>query len=585
MFTRIKKSLVLCLVAALTFIINGCGDDDNETPTGSLFVTVKTQNGQVVEGAQVRTNPNTLSTTTDQLGTTFLEDIPTGVYTVDATLNSFGSGTISATVLPDQSTNVEVELVFGVFVNPQVFITSPTLNEVFDVDGEIMVTGSTRDDMDEATQLEVVLKMGESTLGSTNPESDGSFQFNIENPGIGIHTLVVEVEDTDERIGSSSVIFEVADLPDPVTLNAIEKTSASNILNWSRSDLSNFASYNIYKTGSFSNNTLVATISSQETTTYEDQDIQLGRTYTYQIGVIDSDGREALSNEESIEAGIGIRTDAQIVRMLNDEDRGLIYALDASRNQLLFIDYGNETVNRINVGSAPSDLTLNASGDELFIANFGSSIITVVNPDTKSVKRQITVNTTAGTWDGNPYRIEWLAGDYLVYTSEDQWNNLKLANAQTGELITTAASIFQPELITNADKTLLYVAESSSTGSQAFTYQVVNDQLVIIDRESERGSAARTISISADDSFIFYRRRKLSANNLSQVMGSFPETIYATNTTGTLAISETKIYNANTFTAIKDLPLFTSQMFLDQANDLLYLYDQSSTNIYQVSID
>ena len=54
--------------------------------------------------------------------------------------------------------------------------------------------------------------------------------------------------------------------------------------------------------------------------------------------------------------------------------------------------------------------------------------------------RSLLVDTSLGTWDGNPYR--WCARRAaLVFTSQDQWNDLKMVNAADGAHLTTIGSL------------------------------------------------------------------------------------------------------------------------------------------------
>ena len=74
-------------------------------------------------------------------------------------------------------------------------------------------------------------------------------------------------------------------------------------------------------------------------------------------------------------------------------------------NSLHFINLTTNTVEKsIFIGSSPVDMAINLAGTELYVANFGSTEIAVVNLDTREKARSILVDTTTGTWDGNPYR-------------------------------------------------------------------------------------------------------------------------------------------------------------------------------------
>ena len=225
-----------------------------------------------------------------------------------------------------------------------------------------------------------------------------------------------------------------------------------------------FTSYQIYRAlgtaGSFA---IIDILNAPPALTYRDETPQLGQVYRYRVGGLTAVGQEVQSNVQMITAGVFIDVGSQVERMKADPQRPYLYLVDRVNNSLHFVNLTTNTVeSTIFVGSTPVDLDINQAGSELFVADFGAPRSRVVNLDTRLKTRTLLVNTALGIWDGNPFRLACGAGDTLVFTSEDQWNDLKLVNAITGANLVAAGTIYEPGLAASPDGTRIYVGNRAS---------------------------------------------------------------------------------------------------------------------------
>jgi hypothetical protein len=272
----------------------------------------------------------------------------------------------------------------------------------------------------------------------------------------------------------------------------------------------------------------------------------------------------------------------QVEAMVVDPKRPYLYAVDKVNNALLFVNLDTRQLEKsLFVGSSPVDLDIDEDKDELFIANFGSTQIAVVDLTTREIARQLFVDTSKGTWDGNPYRLAVTAANTLAFTSEDQWNNIKLVNATNGGSIDAQGSVYEPDLVASPDGTKLFVAESGSTGSALHRFDVTVDGLKEVDESgSASGYGARSVSISKDGVYLFYGKQKFLASNLKSVVGEFSEPVFATNTDGSIAIGKTNLLNGTNFSIIGPLVVSTNVMAISADDTAVYLYDANSSHIY-----
>jgi DNA-binding beta-propeller fold protein YncE len=343
-----------------------------------------------------------------------------------------------------------------------------------------------------------------------------------------------------------------------------------------------FTSYKIYRavgTGSFS---VIGILNAPPMLTYRDETPMLGTMYSYRVGAVTAASGEVQSNVQSITAGVYIDVGSQVERMKVDPTRPYLYLVDKVNNSLHFVNLTTNTVeSTIFIGSTPEDLDINQDGSKLFVADFGSTQIGVVDLATRTMTGTLLVDTAVGTWDGNPYRLACGAGDTLVFTSQDQWNNLKLVNAITGANLTAIGSLFEPGLAASPDGTRIYAGESGISTATLTRWDISTGKLTQVDISNGINSfTSQVVLTSANGMYVFWAGMKFLANNLKSVLGTFSENILATNADGSVVVGQTKIHDGNTFAAKKMLPLSTSIMAMSPDGKTLYLYDMMSSRIY-----
>lgn len=582
-----KVFYLLCLF----FFTASCNEDDVVLdPRGSIYVTVFNNGWDRVENAQVSTEPISEIGLTDITGAVILSDLPIGGYKVNAFHPSIGSGSASVTVIENAAVDVSINLLGGVFENPTATIQFPLDQSSFNIGSDIQFSALVGDESDNPNSLEIEWSSSlDGILNTGSADGSGLTTFTVNNLSSGEHEITVLVTDSDDFQTFDKINITIKDLPESVTLSPLDITGSGLELSWTSSTEPTFANYKILRsensTGPFE---VIEVISDVNTTSYIDSGLGFGQFYYYQIVVVVSDGEESVSNIESaLFEGENINLGVNIVRMILDPSRPYIYALDQINNSLLFINKNSKSVEKtIFVGSSPSDIDINLDNSKAYVANYGSSQIAVIDLETQEKIDDIFVDTQAGTWDGNPYRLSCLAGDKLCYTSEDQWNNLKVVDANTGAFISVTASVYQPGLLTNSAQNQLFVTESGSSGSEAIRFNFDGTTLDQVSSSSSQinYSGIRDACISDDDLVLFYNGNKLLTNNLQSNLGTFSEKIIDCNSDGSIGIGEENIWNAETFSIIKPLPVSSDIIRLDHDDNTIYIYDTNSSKIYITTV-
>jgi DNA-binding beta-propeller fold protein YncE len=511
----------------------GCG---GSAGTGDILVIVKDVSMTSVAGAQVTTDPTTTTATTDGAGTALFSKVATGFYAITA---QGPTGAARAAITVTGGKRAEVTLV---------------LHKVTGV-----VTGTGGGSGGGAGGAGGA--GGSSGLGGAAGATDGGPPPSPDGGGDG------STSHPDGGPTSGTVVLGAP-------------TKDSNGVNLAWTAQGSFSTYRIYRgQGSAGGFSVIDVLNAPPALTYRDETVALGVTYQYRIGAVTGGASEVLSNTQTVTAGVFIAVNSQVEKMKVDRKRAFLYAIDRVNNSLHFVDLTNQTVSStIFVGSTPTDLDIDASGDQLFIANFGGTEIAVVDLNTQLKSRSLFVDTSVSTWNGNPYRLACTANNTLVFTSQDQWQDLKLVRTSDGGNITVAGTLYEPGLAANPDGTRVYATGDDINGLAR--YDLGNNALTASDGSGSGIASGGPVIVSGDGMFVFAGAQKYLANNLKSVLGSFGESIVAVTHDGSIAVGSTRIFDGTTFSAKKSLPLTTTVLAISSDDKTVYLYDTMTSRIY-----
>jgi len=581
------KNPILLLCIVLLSLSCTKTEEPKVEPKGSVYVTVFYLSERV-PGSQISTEPATQIVTSDLTGSAIISNVPVGGYKVNALNQDIGSGSASVTVSENRVTNVTINLIKGVFENPQIKIESPIDLSSHNVGDVVNFSASVSDAKDAPNALTIEWSSDrDGVLNTGLVNSEGITFFSTNSLSEGKHIITLKVRDSDNYESVDQITINIEVLPDAVTLSPLEVTKTGLNLNWTVTTENDFESYQILRseepTGPYG---IIKVISDPAVVNFKDENVSYGVRYYYKIAVVLNSGNKSYSNLESkLFLGENIDLGVNIVRMIIDPERPYIYALDRINNSMLFINKNSKTVEKtILVGAKPCDIDINMDNSKAYIANIGSSLIAVIDLETQEKVKDLFVETEPG-WGDNPYRLVCVSNDRIVFTGENQWNDIKLISASSGVALSTAKTIYEAGLLTNSSGTVVFATESGSTGSGTHRFNITGDVLDKVDQSSDGAAWFRDGCISGNDTYIFHRRIKYLANNLSSELGSFSENIIDCNYDGSIAIGEENIWNAETFLIIKPLPVSSSILRLDNDGNTIYIYDNNTSKIFITSIN
>jgi len=570
--------------------------EPSSTGPGSAFVRVDFR-GVPVSDAIVTTEPATDSFYTDVTGTVLLPTLAVGNYRVKATKGGVGSGASPAVITSEDLTEVNVVLVGGVFDEPTIQI------EAFDdvsLEGTpVYLRGTIRDDQDSPETLTInLISSLDGELGNVRPTANGFWELELNGLSVGEHVIRASSTDSEGLIGSATTVVRVNPPFAMPTLTSVTVIGGGARLVWEEVTDERIEVVYLQKSTEGPNGFFaeIARIQDRTVTEYVDDELTYGQETVYRIAIETSRFDYLPSNTITVRFTLpGIDLGTGIVRLITDPERPYLYGLDATNNNLLFINVDEGTIEKsIYVGSSPRDLSISLDGSQAFVANYGSTLIGIVDLDDQELVREITVNPELGTWDGNPYRLVCLADGLLAFTSLDQWNNIKVVNVSDGSNVQSFASVYYPGLLRSPDGRSLYISESGSTGSNLIRYDLENGEFSRVSESAALLFGRRDAHITAAGDRIFYTDGVFSTNNLANRLGSFAGRISAITPDGSVALTgevnrfgsegnRSYLYDTDTFTPTDTLPL--SGHIAAEKNGTFYLYHEATSALVRIDLD
>jgi YVTN family beta-propeller protein len=300
-------------------------------------------------------------------------------------------------------------------------------------------------------------------------------------------------------------------------------------------------------------------------TTEGEYDVTL--TVADDTGLTDSDTITVTVIEKPVAT---ISISGTIRKMISDPFQEYIYAID-DNNSLMFINIDTyELEKSINIGSNPTDLDIDDSGNYLYVANFGANEIAVVDLNTKEKTSSIATNAS-------PYVVECGRPGRIYYEEEDQWIYLHIINSEQAEEIGTYGYLREGDGEIDPTGNIYYHCENNISSSAVQKFDISTDAPSLITESRIPAYGSRNLLLSKDGNRVFCKGYMFDQD--LNFLGSFGE-IYAITSDGSIASSFDTIYHTPTLSVIKQLPLTASVQTISNDDNRLFLYDSDSSNIY-----
>ena len=206
------------------------------------------------------------------------------------------------------------------------------------------------------------------------------------------------------------------------------------------------------------------------------------------------------------------------------------------------------------MGSTPTDLSVDAVGDRLFVGHQGTMGLARIALGAPAFDKFVTTPRI-------PFEVRALSSGKVAVIDEDQWTTLTLLDGSSGAVLQTVpGSLYRGALTATADGNHLFVGESGLSGSNLTHFMTAGPTLVKVD-ESTYGNGygfpypTRNAVAVPDGSGVFYASYLLNGANLTVLTYPLADIILSVTPNGGLAISKTTVYHVANGAIAGQLPL------------------------------
>ena len=300
-----------------------------------------------------------------------------------------------------------------------------------------------------------------------------------------------------------------------------------------------------------------------------------------------------------------VRPTQVIIKMLPDYLRPQVYALNQSSGgnpgSVLALNPANGVpVSEVVVGVNPTDMAMTPAGDTLYVINTGSRTISKIDLGSFSVVTNKSFATTNTSPNGNPLHLALGSASVLFFTDGDWAPNVYSFDYNTG--LSTFVYVAQNNwyidyqgtgfpngvggMVATRSGTTLYtwLQYGWGAGSSESVINRVNPTTIpftFLETGPLQGRDPIDAPILLDsaEARVFNKINVVAATNVSTLLATFTENIYAISKSGSLAFGPTRIFKGQDGTALTNLPFASTVQAVSGDQQKLLRYDSTSGNL------
>ncbi|MES2438461.1 MAG: hypothetical protein V4584_05325 [Verrucomicrobiota bacterium] len=252
-----------------------------------------------------------------------------------------------------------------------------------------------------------------------------------------------------------------------------------------------------------------------------------------------------------------------VTKLVAHPMRPVVYGINTAAagegfSHLLEIDAATAVILRsMPIGFSPTDADLDPANDRLYVSNWGYALTRVIDLKSWIELPSLSLGTDV-------YKLEVTARGRIVTEEQDQWIDVGLWNASTGENLKTTTSVREGDGETDPTGKFYYHCDNNSSGAVITKYDISGDAFQSVATGPQIGYGSRNLILSADGSKLFWLGRVLSAD--LKLTAQMPAEVYATSRAGDLAIGDSQIWWSDSGIPVATLP-FASTVATISAND------------------
>lgn len=260
-----------------------------------------------------------------------------------------------------------------------------------------------------------------------------------------------------------------------------------------------------------------------------------------------------------------------------DTDKSNIYAIANYNRGLFFINENTLNIKKsINLPSNPTDII--QDGDKIYVAL--SYINQIQEYDLYTFEKTATFYTQS-----HPQTIV-KSGNRIFFTSSYKHSYIYEYDIEKNtESQLNIDSVYSPSLAMNKDKTILYIGESESSGSNLYYYSLLENKIISKSNyDKGYGFPFPGKKIVTDNDSVYYAGRRFNSLDATRILGEYDGNSTIIGVGNDYVYTSQKIYNKETYDVHHT---FNSSVDIihSSKSDVLYSYSLNKNSLLRISPD
>ncbi len=277
-------------------------------------------------------------------------------------------------------------------------------------------------------------------------------------------------------------------------------------------------------------------------------------------------------------------------RIVADPVRPKIYGITGDGN-VVFIDRTTWSVEKVvPTGRLLRDIDIHSDNDHLTVLDNVTGEYWNQPPAVYAIDFDLTTQTATGITllQAPLYQMAFGRPGRILGVETNQFVPVHLLDETTGGLIDSvqAGTYSNTEwegankFVANHDGTRLYRTELASNPNDLIVVDTSTDDLSLIDSRSIGGFTSEPVFLNSSETSLYVGETRFNPDNIDQVLGLFPEFIYAATSDDKFAFGADGIYDPVWGTRLGDMPAGYPMMDLGEGGSYLYTFDTSTQQLH-----
>ncbi|WP_310832041.1 S-layer homology domain-containing protein [Paenibacillus pedocola] len=286
----------------------------------------------------------------------------------------------------------------------------------------------------------------------------------------------------------------------------------------------------------------------------------------------------------------GIYLGGTVVDAVYDSADNKVYAIDQAFKKLIVVDSESQSIiQKIALPYKPAGITLSEDGTKLYIVNKDANyLVTEVSLSDYQITRNLTYSNGADSRDFSDRHIYSKSGRLYVVLGDWSPTLLIFDEATFQPSVGNAEINGIGDMVFTGDNSRFYYWsqygwDAGLANSTIYANSIHEDgSFTKVDQsnlgypEMNRDPLDAPALLVESLGMIIVKNKAFNKDNLQEIKGTFPETIYAVNVVNNTALGRNGIYDLTTFQKIESIDLTGAKsIFYDDKGTLYYVLDNS----------